>query len=165
MRFVYPLVVFALLSVACVAQVQNPSIANLALYQDSIQKNPGNARLLSTLAILQEVLRTDKRWNARQRDSLEQESLKNYKKALTLDSTSEEANFNLGVYYFNLGVHADKQAGKNGKSENGRPYFEKALPYFERLYRLKPNEVEFRKPLIRVYNFLGRESEAKRLEE
>ena len=90
-------------------------------------------------------------------------ALESYTKALQIDPANYDANFNMGVYYFNEGVlvknrvdamdmQTYQKEGKNVEAE-AVTQFKKAMPYFEKAYEAKQEE-EVKGNLRNVYNIL-----------
>jgi predicted Zn-dependent protease len=86
-----------------------------------------------------------------------------YTKALQVDPANYDANYNMGVFYFNEGVEVKKRVdamdmqtyqkeGKNVEQE-AVVKFKQAMPYFEKAYEVKQDE-EVKGNLKNVYNIL-----------
>ncbi len=101
-------------------------------------------------------------------------AIENYKKAIELDPTYFDANFNLAAYYFNeaaeiLKVANDmdlKEYQERGKEieENAKVYFEKALPYLEKSKELQPDNEKVMGTLQTVYTRLGMDDKAEQIQ-
>lgn len=84
-----------------------------------------------------------------------------FRAALEIDSTYEAALYNLGVTYVNWGVHIRDSAEDPSKVEVAyKEKFNEALPYLERMARLRPDDPEGWELLGKVYANLGRSKDA-----
>jgi tetratricopeptide (TPR) repeat protein len=117
-----------------------------------IQKNPNDSRIqLNYGIILEKVGRAD-------------DAIKAYEKAVALDPSSFDAQYNLGAVSFNKGAAIMTKVNamdlgeynKKGKEEEAKAAkeFEKALPFFEKLYTMKPKEMQVLSPLATIYKIL-----------
>lgn len=89
--------------------------------------------------------------------------LESYTKALQIEPANYDANFNMGVYYFNEGVLVKNRVDgmdmqtyqKEGKTveQEAVGKFKQAMPYFEKAYEAKQEE-EVKSNLRNVYNIL-----------
>lgn len=112
-----------------------------------------------------------------------------FEKALAIDPNFEEALFNMGTAYIN-DIYDQRMDGKfkyigtnrriEGKGQAAyakekaiydkelatvRSYYEKALPYLERLRELAPNDAKrWASPLQMVYSGLGKADKAKEMD-
>lgn len=103
-----------------------------------------------------------------------EEAIENYKKAIELDPTYFDANFNLAAYYFNQAAEILTEANnmdlkeyqEKGKEIEGKAkvFFEQALPYLEKSKELKPDDEKVLSTLQTVYTRLGMEDKAAALE-
>lgn len=103
-----------------------------------------------------------------------EEAVNNYKKAIELDPTYFDANFNLAAYFFNEAAEILKEANemdlkeyqKRGKEveENAKVYFERALPYLEKSKELQPDNEKVLGTLQTVYTRLGMDDKAEEIQ-
>ncbi len=103
-----------------------------------------------------------------------EDAITNYKKAIELDPSYFDANFNLAAFYFNQAAEVLKEANemdlkeyqKRGKEieDNAKVYFEKALPYLEKSKELKPEDEKVLTTLQTVYTRLGMDDKAQEIE-
>ncbi len=143
--------------------------------EEAIKLDPKNASLYATLGSLQDQAAADAKRPAAERAELKQKSMANYQKTLELDPNNVDANFNLGVYYYNEGVAINKKVNnmtlneynKTGKKleAQAKELYSKALPYFEKVYSLQPDDKAIRQSLKRVYVGLGRKADADKIKE
>ena len=85
--------------------------------------------------------------NIQKRSGKSAEAEKTFIKALELDPDHELANYNFGMYYYDLGKDLNEKQGKLkygdkkfNEYENGiRDNFKKAITYFEKYYDSKPD--------------------------
>lgn len=90
-----------------------------------------------------------------------EKALDQFQAALALDSTYEGALYNLAVGYVNWGVHIRETAPDPTKVEGGiKEKFKQAVPYLERMTRMKPQDPEAWELLGKVYANLGMSKEA-----
>ena len=118
--------------------------------QQSLSKDPNNAQLLFILGTFyDEVGQRDK-------------AIETYKKVNEVDSATDNsitnANYNLGVIYYNVAVEAmnDANSVKDYKKfkaaeESALKEFEVCIPYFEKCLEINPNNVEALQALKPVY--------------
>ena len=128
----------------------------------AIEKEADNSILYYNRAYLYEQMDRD------------DEAVENYKKAIELDPTYFDANFNLAAYYFNEAAEILKEANEmdlkeyqeRGKEveENAKVYFEKALPYLEKSRELEPDNEKVMGTLQTVYTRLGMDDKAEELQ-
>lgn len=100
-------------------------------------------------------------------------ALEDYKKAISLDPNSFDAQFNAGINNFNRAAALYTKASKmdlktyqaQGKKVEGegKKYFEAALPYFEKALALQPNDRSTITALQKVYYRLGRTADSERM--
>ena len=100
-------------------------------------------------------------------------ALADYKKALELDPSNFDAQFNVGVYNYNKAADLFTKASKMdlttyqkvGKKyeADGKKYFQDSLPYFEKALQLQPNDRAVLSSLQKVYVRLGRTADAERM--
>jgi tetratricopeptide (TPR) repeat protein len=90
-----------------------------------------------------------------------------FKKALALDSTDCDANYNVVVGYYNLGVQKIKQLNTSSDitelimtQEESIRLFRKSLPYIIKAYTRCPEELQIVRAIFYVYRSLDREEEA-----
>ena len=100
-------------------------------------------------------------------------ALEAYRKATELDPKNFDAQYNLGVYNYNLGADASKKArmmdlktyqtsGKKFEAE-ARKNFEAAIPYFEKALEVQPEDRNTLKSLQQAYLNSGRKADAERM--
>jgi tetratricopeptide (TPR) repeat protein len=90
------------------------------------------------------------------------EAEEQFRKAIVIDSTYQNAIYNLAVTYVRWG--ADLAKANEGKDNPGTEYKEKyqlALPYLEKSVKLNPNDSSMWELLGRVYTALGNQDKAK----
>jgi len=133
----------------------------IAKLDHAIELDPSNASLYSVKGSIYDKLKQpDKAVTA-------------YEKSVQLDPKNFDAQYNLGVYYYNkagdiyrkvnkMDLTAYKKSGKAMETE-GKKNFQLALPYFEKAMELQPNEKSVLSPLQKVYTQLGRTADAERL--
>jgi tetratricopeptide (TPR) repeat protein len=102
-------------------------------------------------------------------------AMADYKKAIELDPKNFDAQYNMGIYNYNLAAPLYTKASKmdlntykvKGKAveAEGKKYFEASIPYFERALELNPNDQGSLFALQKVYARLNRPADAKRMEE
>lgn len=94
-----------------------------------------------------------------------------YTKALAIDPANFDANFNMGVFYYNEGAEMNKVVGqmdmadfnKRGKEIEGQicGRFKQALPYFMKAKAVKANEEELNNSIQQAENILKQYEERK----
>jgi tetratricopeptide (TPR) repeat protein len=90
-----------------------------------------------------------------------EKAIDQFRAALAIDSTYEAALYNVGVSYVNWGVHIRETADDPSKVEAAyKDKFKRALPYLERMTRMKPEDAETLEMLGKVYANLGMSKEA-----
>lgn len=103
------------------------------------------------------------------------EALEYYKKSVEADPNYLDGNIQCGICLFNIADANNKTiAGKRYKSQaeadadvqnNVKAYFEQALPYFEKVRELVPDEPNrWAYELRTIYNAIGQKDKAKELE-
>lgn len=143
--------------------------------EDAIKLDPNNAALHSTLGTLYDQEANDRKRPATERQASKDKAIAAYSKALELDPKNSDANFNMGVFYFNKGVEINKKVNdmnineynKSGKKleADAKAQFQKALPYFEAAYAQTPEDKAVRSSLKKVYSNLGRKADAEKIKE
>lgn len=128
----------------------------------ALKADPTNANLYSV------------RGNMYERLKKQDEAIADYTKAIELEPSSFDAQYNMGVYYFNKGVNILKKTekmklaeyNKVGKAQEteAKKLFSQALPYFEAALKAQPQDRTTIQSLNRVYNSLGRTADAKRMD-
>lgn len=87
-----------------------------------------------------------------------------YKKVLELKPDHIDANYELGVLYFNRGVEWNTKANSVPPSETKKAAeynekatadFKTAIPYFEKVHELNPNDISIIRSLKKVYGRIG----------
>ena len=92
-----------------------------------------------------------------------EEAEKQFKSAVNIDSTYENALYNLGVTYIKWGTAINKAAEGKGDITNAyREKYQMALPYMEEVTQMKPNDISLWELLGRIYTILGEEEKAKK---
>ena len=103
------------------------------------------------------------------------EALEYYKKSVEADPDYLDGNIQCGICLFNIADANNKTiVGKRYKSQaeadadvqkNVRAYFEQALPYFEKVRQLVPDDSgKWAYELRTIYNAIGQKDKAKELE-
>ena len=87
-------------------------------------------------------------------------AIKNYELAISLNPDFFDANYNLGVYYYNKGVKQSEIAVAVPANENARyetelkkadVWFEKSLPFMEKSIQIKPGDKDTLEALKNLY--------------
>ncbi|RZK38088.1 MAG: tetratricopeptide repeat protein, partial [Hymenobacter sp.] len=127
----------------------------------AIAADPSNANLYAVRGSL---------YDQQKKTDLAQED---YKKAIALDPTNFDAQFNMGIYNFNKAATLYTKASKmdlktyqaQGKKveAEGKKYFEASLPYFEKSLEVQPNDRNTVSALQKVYYRLGRTADSERM--
>ncbi|MFB9862075.1 tetratricopeptide repeat protein [Rufibacter immobilis] len=135
---------------------------SMAKLDAAIKADPNNANLYTV------------RGNMLERMKKPDDALASYKKAAELDPTNFDAQYNLGVYYFNKGANLNNKANKmslaeyqkNGKAmqAEAKKFFTQALPHFESAYKVQPKDRTTVQSLLKVYTALDRPADAKRMD-
>ncbi|MFB6317526.1 tetratricopeptide repeat protein [Saccharicrinis sp. FJH54] len=118
--------------------------------QQSLAKDPNNAQLLFILGTFYDEIG--------QRDK----AIEAYKKVNEVDNATESsitnANYNLGVIYYNVAVEAMNDANEikdykkfKAAEEKAVKEFEVCIPYFEKCLEVDPNNVDALQALKPVY--------------
>ena len=112
----------------------------------AIKKEPENSRLYSGKAMFYDKM-----------GDIEN-SIANYKKAIELDKEFFEAQYNLGVLYFNQAVELTDEANKikdnkkysiaKDKADNK---FKESLPYLEKAFEINPKDIGLANTLKTLY--------------
>lgn len=115
----------------------------------AIAAEPENANLYYNLAFLNDQVGN------------KEKAIEQYKKAVSLDPDYFEANFNIAVIYYNEAADLIKKANemdlktyqKKGGAieEQAKEGFRKALPYLEKSYEIRPNDITVLETLQTVY--------------
>ncbi len=123
---------------------KSTDLLNLAL-----EKQPDNEQLYYNVGVVYDEAAKDTLLSDEKRDELLQLAVKNYESAIELKEDYFDAYYNLGALYFNNGVQILLQANELPLSETEKydqlkekanDQFQKALPYLERAYELKPDD-------------------------
>lgn len=135
----------------------------MAKLDAAIKADPTNANLYSV------------RGNMYERMKKQDQAIADYKKAIELEPGSFDAQYNMGVYYYNKGVNIIKKTegmklaeyNRVGKAQEAeaKKYFTQALPYFEAALKAQPKDRTTVQSLNRVYTSLGRTADAKRMDD
>lgn len=141
--------------------------------EEAIKLDPDNAALYSTLGTLYDAEAADKKTPAPERKTAKDKAIAAYTKALELDPKNPDANFNMGVYYYNQGAEISKKVNdmnindynKSGKKMelDAKALFQKALPFFERAYEVSPTDKAVKSSLKKLYTNLGRKEDAAKI--
>ena len=128
---------------------------------DAIQKDPENYLYYYELAYIYD--------NADDYDN----AVKYYQKCLDLKPEYFDANYNLGVKHYNEGAIIAKKANfmsveeyqKSGKAveDSAAVFFRKALPYFEKCYKLQPSDISTVQTLVALYGQLKMKDKAEEM--
>jgi tetratricopeptide (TPR) repeat protein len=129
----------------------------------AIAAEPENTILLFTLAAMYEELG--------EKDN----AMESYEKAIALEPNQYESNFNRGVIllndanevikeYSNLGVSKADRAKEKQLEPIIKEKLNKALPQWEKLYEIKPNDRQIIETLMYVYNRLKKYDEGEKLD-
>lgn len=130
--------------------------------ESAIEDEPDNANLYFTLGVLNDEL--DKRERA----------IEAYKKAIEIDPDHYESNYNYGVVLINQANDAIKERNNLGlskadqkKARDMEPLITKkleaALPQWEKIYELKPEDQTAQETLIYLYEQLDMKDKAKKI--
>ena len=113
----------------------------------AIQNEPGNAQLYDVAGRVYE---------SGLRDYAKAEEF--FKKSVELDGENAESQSNLGRIYFNQGVTQLDEANNiadvkvyNEEKEKAKDLFRKALPYFEKAYKINPDATDNKMALRSIY--------------
>jgi tetratricopeptide (TPR) repeat protein len=91
-----------------------------------------------------------------------EEAEKQFMSAVNIDSTYENAIYNLGVTYIKWGTAINKAAEEKGDTTSAyREKYQMALPYMEKIVQMRPDEATVWELLGRVYTVLNMQSDAK----
>ncbi|ALJ00600.1 tetratricopeptide repeat protein [Rufibacter tibetensis] len=128
----------------------------------AIKADPNNANLLTV------------RGNIMERVNKPEEALASYKKAAEIDPNNFDAQYNLGVFYFNKGANLNNKANKMSLAEyqksgkavqaEAKKYFAQAMPYFEGALKVQPKDRTTVQSLLKVYTALDKTADAKRMD-
>lgn len=132
----------------------------LAKMTEDIGYDPGNATLFMVRGMLYE-----------KKEDLDN-AAKDYAESLTINPDNFNANFNLGILYYNKGatimkvakdiLDNDKYTAEKKKADDE---FKKALPYFESAHEINPKDEIAAKSLLRLYPRLGETEKYTKLKE
>lgn len=138
--------------------------------EEAVKMDSTRSDLYAVLGNVYDQEAADSKLQQKDRDAARTKALNAYKKALKLDPTNMESNFNMGVYYFNRGADLIKKVNelsitdytKKGKAleADAKKEFANALPYFEACYKKDPNDVSSRKSLKSTLMRLERQADA-----
>ncbi|RNI30680.1 tetratricopeptide repeat protein [Rufibacter latericius] len=128
----------------------------------AIKADPTNANLYTV------------RGNILERLKKPEEALASYQKAAEIDPNNFDAQYNLGVYYFNKGANLNNKANKMSLAEyqksgkavqaEAKKYFAQAMPYFEGALKVQPKDRTTVQSLLKVYTALDKTADAKRMD-
>jgi tetratricopeptide (TPR) repeat protein len=143
--------------------------------EDAIKLDPSNSSLYVALGSILDAEANDSKRTVAEREISHKEALANYEKCLELDPNNIDANFNIGVNHFNKGITINKkvnnmtldQYNKSGKKleADSKGHYQRALPFFEKAYGLKPDDKAIASSLKKTYMSLGRKADADRIKE
>jgi tetratricopeptide (TPR) repeat protein len=112
----------------------------------AISKDPSNSRLFSGKAMFYDQMGDTEK------------SITNYKKAIELDNEFFEAQFNLGVLYFNQGIALTNVANEIKANdlyaiakEKADNKFKESIPFLERAYELNKEDKSLANTLSQLY--------------
>ena len=98
-----------------------------------------------------------------------------YKKAIEIDPLNYDANYSIAIMFNNKGFEIKnkvnamnlQQYQKKGKQLDAlwKEYYEKSAPYFETVYKIKPDDRSILENLKMIYNQLRRKEDEKRIDE
>jgi tetratricopeptide (TPR) repeat protein len=96
-----------------------------------------------------------------------------YKKAISLDPNSFDAQFNMGIYNFNKAATLRTKSSKmdlktyqvQGKKidAEAKKYFEASIPYFEKALEIQPTDRNTATNLQKAYYNAGRTADSERM--
>lgn len=119
--------------------------------QIALGKDPRNQHFHYTLARLYE--RKQRFADAR----------KSYQKALEINPDFFEANYQMAVMFYNIGVELMLKAVSDEDRENARNSFKQALPYAEKAHEVNPKHTQTNEMLLSIYEEIQMYKEAKAL--
>lgn len=105
------------------------------------------------------------------------EAIESYKKAIEIDGSYYEANFNLGIIYLKEGQEIDKQLNevdlkdkdydKKSKEfrDKAKTEYKEAIPYFERALESKTDDTSAMEYLAYMYYYVGDKDKSEAMEE
>ena len=132
----------------------------LEFINQAIQNNPGDAQLYGIAGRIYES-------GIKDMDKAEEF----FKKAYDIDSESAEANSNMGRVFFNRGVVLLDEASRisdvkqyTEERDKAREVLRKALPYFEKAFKLNPDVMENKIALRSIYYNLEMADKLKEIE-
>jgi Flp pilus assembly protein TadD len=141
--------------------------------EEAVKMDSSRADLYAVLGNVYDQEAADSKLQQKDRDAAKSKALNAYRKALKLDPSNMESNFNMGVYFFNRGADVTKKLNdlsindytKKGKAmeAEAKKEFSNALPYFEACYKKDPNDVSTRKSLKSTYMRLERQADAEKI--
>jgi tetratricopeptide (TPR) repeat protein len=144
-----------------------------AKLEEAIRLEPNNANMHSILGNLYDQEAADTKRLAKDREDSKQKAIASYRKAIELDPLNMEANYNMGVYYFNRAADILKKVNdlnigdyqRKGKAmeADAKKEFAAALPFFEACYKKDPNDAGARKSLKNTLIRLDRQAEAEKI--
>jgi tetratricopeptide (TPR) repeat protein len=141
----------------------------------AIKGDPENPTLYhAKAAIFDNIVQdTSNRYTEAQKAENFEKAVTNYKKAIEVKPEYFEANFNLGVLYYNGAVHKIKIADSykvnqvkefNDKIAEAEEYLKLALPYMEKAYKIDSKDRSVIQDLILVYRRLKQYDKAKEMQ-
>ena len=85
-----------------------------------------------------------------------------FKKAVEIDPEYQNAIYNLAVTYVRWGTEMNKEADAKGEMDNTeyKTKYEQALPYLEKVTKMKGDDAQMWELLGKVYTVLGHQNEA-----
>ena len=144
-----------------------------AKLQEAVKLDPTNASLFASLANLFDQEGNDVKRTPAERAEAKKNAVINYTKALEVDPSNFESNFNMGVYHFNQGAEISKKVAnmnlndynKTGKKleADAKAHYSRALPFFEKANAAQPNDADAKSSLKKTLMAVGRKAEAEKL--
>ncbi len=126
--------------------------------ENAVKVDPNNANLYNVLGSIYD--QTGDKEKARQ----------SYESALKIDPANFDANFNMGVYYYNKGADinnklsklsaANQQKSGAKMAAESKQSFNSAIPYFEAAHKANPTDASTMETLAKVYIQTGRTKDA-----
>jgi len=137
--------------------------------QVALNSNPNNSKMLVILAGAFNTISKDYLRKGYQSTSNEyrDKAIKTFEKVLTLKPTDNKivfnANYNLGILYYNPAVISYKKKDENNKQEY-EYLFQKAVPYLENAYKIDSKNKNVINMLMKCYQTLNETGKAEAIE-
>lgn len=127
------------------------------------EKDPTNKTIAFALGVTYDLLAKDTNLTVADRKIYFDDAVKAYEETIKLDPNFFDAQFNLGVVYYNKGGDVINEANKlplnDPNYENlvnqGKEYLNKALPYLEGAEKMNPGDRDTLISLKEIYTRLG----------